>query len=96
MRVHLQNTFSDLLGSERSLERSLSLPKAMQRIADEGGVLVVLGNQETNEDIITKVKQFEAEDKGELPTAAKWQGTSRTVGIGCQILASSGLEKCAY
>jgi 3,4-dihydroxy 2-butanone 4-phosphate synthase/GTP cyclohydrolase II len=93
VRVHLQNTFSDLLGSERSLERSLSLPKAMQRIADEGGVLVVLGNQETNEDIITKVKQFEAEDKGELPTAAKWQGTSRTVGIGCQILASLGVSK---
>ena len=47
VRVHLQNTFSDLLGSERSLERSLSLPKAMAKIAQEDGVLVVLGNQET-------------------------------------------------
>lgn len=93
VRVHLQNTFSDLLGSERSLERSLSLPKAMAKIAQENGVLVVLGNQETNDDLIAKVKQFEAEDKGELPTAAKWQGTSRTVGIGCQILASLGVSK---
>lgn len=93
VRVHLQNTFSDLLGSERSVERSLSLPKAMQRIADEGGVLVLLGKQEGTQELIAKVQQFEAEDKGEKPESAKWQGTSRTVGIGCQILANLGIHK---
>ncbi len=90
VRVHLHNTFSDLLGSQRSIDRSMSLPQAMQRIADEGGVLVLLGKQE---DLIHQVKVFEAEDKGDKPVAANWQGTSRTVGVGSQILASLGVGK---
>lgn len=90
VRVHLQNTFSDLLGSDRSIERSMNLPQAMKRIADDGGVLVLLGKQE---DLESQVKQFQAEDNGELPTNAKWQGTSRTVGVGSQILATLGVRK---
>ena len=90
VRVHLQNTFSDLLGSQRSIERSMNLPQAMQRIANEGGVLVLLGKQE---DVLAQVIQFDAEDRGEKPTAASWQGTSRTVGVGSQILASLGVKK---
>ncbi|GAC15905.1 bifunctional 3,4-dihydroxy-2-butanone-4-phosphate synthase/GTP cyclohydrolase II [Aliiglaciecola lipolytica] len=90
VRVHLHNTFNDLLGSERSVERSMGLPEAMQKIADEGGVLVLLGKQE---DLITQVKQFEAEDMGNSPASAKYQGTSRTVGVGSQILATLGVRK---
>jgi 3,4-dihydroxy 2-butanone 4-phosphate synthase/GTP cyclohydrolase II len=90
VRVHLQNTLSDLLGSTRSIERSMSLPQALQHIGEEGGVLVLLGKEQ---DVVTQLKQFEAEDKGEIPTAAPWQGTSRTVGVGSQILASLGVKK---
>lgn len=90
VRVHLQNTFSDLLGSVRSIERSMGLPEAMQKIAEEGGVLVLLGKQE---DLLSQVRQFQAEDNGEKPVTGKWQGTSRTVGVGSQILASLGVRK---
>lgn len=90
VRVHLQNTFSDLLGSQRSIERSMNIPQALLRIAKEGGVLVLLGKQD---DVVAQVKQFSAEDKGEKPTTAVWQGTSRTVGVGSQILASLGVKK---
>lgn len=90
VRVHLHNTLSDLLGSNRSIERSMGLPEAMQKIAAEGGVLVLLGKQE---DLVAQVKQFESEDKGEQPVNATWQGTSRTVGVGSQILASLGVRK---
>ncbi|MBT0585817.1 bifunctional 3,4-dihydroxy-2-butanone-4-phosphate synthase/GTP cyclohydrolase II [Alteromonas oceanisediminis] len=90
VRVHLHNTFSDLLGSTRSLNRSMTLPQAMQRIADEGGVLVLLGKEE---DIAQQVKQFEMEDRGESPTSADWKGSSRTVGVGSQILATLGVRK---
>lgn len=93
VRVHLQNTFNDLLHSERDQKRSWSLEKAMQRIADEGGVLVLLGNQEHSSDILAKVKAFELEDKGQASTPAKWQGTSRQVGVGSQILANIGVTK---
>ncbi|KIO36261.1 MULTISPECIES: bifunctional 3,4-dihydroxy-2-butanone-4-phosphate synthase/GTP cyclohydrolase II [unclassified Shewanella] len=91
VRVHLQNTFNDLLHSERDEKRSWPLEKAMARIADEGGVLVVLGHQQSNEELIAKVKAFEAEDKGEIGAPAPWQGTSRQVGVGSQILADVGV-----
>ncbi|MXR68174.1 3,4-dihydroxy-2-butanone-4-phosphate synthase [Shewanella sp. JBTF-M18] len=91
VRVHLQNTFNDLLHSERDEKRSWPLEKAMARIADEGGVLVVLGHQQSNEELVAKVKAFEAEDKGKIGAPAPWQGTSRQVGVGSQILADVGV-----
>jgi 3,4-dihydroxy 2-butanone 4-phosphate synthase / GTP cyclohydrolase II len=90
VRVHLHNTLSDLLGSTRAIERSMSLPQALQHIAAEGGVLVLLGKEQ---DVLSQVRQFAAEDRGEKPTGAAWQGTSRTVGVGSQILASLGVKK---
>ena len=92
VRVHLQNTFNDLLHSERDQQRSWPLEKAMERIANEGGVLVLLGNHEHTSELLAKVKAFEAEDNGQAP-AAKWQGTSRQVGVGSQILSSLGVTK---
>lgn len=91
VRVHLQDTFTDLLHSDRSAERSWSLSDAMKRINAEGGVLVILGKEESSESIINKVRRFEAQDKGEQPATAKWQGTSRRVGVGSQILADLGV-----
>lgn len=90
VRVHLHNTFSDLLGSTRGIKRSMTLPQAMQRISDEGGVLVLLGKEEHLE---MQVKRFAAEDRGEQPAGAGWQGSSRTIGVGSQILASLGVHK---
>lgn len=93
VRVHLQNTFSDLLQSQRSVNRSFTLGDGMARIAQEGGVLVLLGKQESAEDLINKVKSFEQEDKGEVLPPATWAGTSRNVGVGSQILADVGVRK---
>lgn len=93
VRVHLHNTFSDLLCSERSVNRSFSLSDGMTRIAKEGGVLVLLGKHESTEELVNKVKAFEREDKGEQPAKAPWSGTSRNVGVGSQILADVGVRK---
>ncbi|CAH0532902.1 Riboflavin biosynthesis protein RibBA [Vibrio stylophorae] len=93
VRVHLQDTFTDVLRSDRAAERSWTLSSAMKRIAAEGGVLVILGKEETPEQLIARVQMFEAQDKGERPAGAKWQGTSRRVGVGSQILADLGICK---
>ena len=92
VRVHLQDTFTDLLRSDRNAERSWTLDKAMTRIGKEGGVLVILGNEESTDLLIHRVKMFEAQDKGEAPTLAKKQGTSRRVGVGSQILQDLGVH----
>ena len=93
VRVHLQNTITDILQSERSVNRSFTLIDGMERIAKEGGVLVLLGKSETTEDMINKIKAFEMEDRGEVSPPAAWKGTSRNVGIGSQILADVGVRK---
>jgi 3,4-dihydroxy 2-butanone 4-phosphate synthase/GTP cyclohydrolase II len=90
VRVHLQNTFSDLLGSTRSIERSIDIPNAMQLLSKQGGVLVLLGS---HEDLEAQVQAFAAEDRGEQPKQALWTGTSRTTGVGSQILSSLGVGK---
>ncbi|WP_445428730.1 bifunctional 3,4-dihydroxy-2-butanone-4-phosphate synthase/GTP cyclohydrolase II [Alishewanella sp. HL-SH05] len=93
VRVHLHNTFNDLLLTTRGTNRSFPLHTAMQRIADEGGVLVLLGKHESTSELVQMVQHFEAEDKGEKPPVAPWKGTSRNVGVGSQILASLGVKK---
>ncbi|MBS3798082.1 bifunctional 3,4-dihydroxy-2-butanone-4-phosphate synthase/GTP cyclohydrolase II [Pseudoalteromonas sp. BDTF-M6] len=93
VRVHLQSTFNDILLSDRGADRSWTLSKAMKYIAEQGGVLVILGKQECSEDIEAMVKAFAMEDEGKQANHRKIQGTSRTVGIGSQILADLGITK---
>ncbi|MGI5308836.1 bifunctional 3,4-dihydroxy-2-butanone-4-phosphate synthase/GTP cyclohydrolase II [Rheinheimera sp. WS51] len=93
VRVHLHDTFSDLLMANRAANRSFPLHTAMERIANEGGVLVLLNKHESADTLIETVQHFEAEDKGEKPRSKPTTGTSRTVGVGSQILASLGVKK---
>ena len=93
VRVHLQSTFNDILLSDRSADRSWGLSDAMAYIAEHNGVLVILGKQESTEDLEATVKAFAAEDAGENVSHRKFQGTPRTVGVGSQILADLGIEK---
>ena len=93
VRVHLQSTFNDILLSDRSADRSWGLSGAMAYIAKNDGVLVILGKQESTEELEATVKAFAAADAGENVTPRKFQGTSRTVGVGSQILADLGIEQ---
>ena len=79
VRVHLQDTFTDLLRSDRNAERSWTLDKAMKRIGQDGGVLVILGNEESTDLLIHRVKMFEAQDKGQAPTLAPVRAPPRQV-----------------
>jgi 3,4-dihydroxy 2-butanone 4-phosphate synthase/GTP cyclohydrolase II len=93
VRVHLHDVFTDVLRSNRNADRSWTLDTAMKRIGSEGGVMVILGNEESAELLIHRVKAFEQQDKGEAPAMAKKQGTSRRVGVGSQILADLGVKR---
>src|SRR5690606_1457246 len=93
VRVHLHDTFSDLLMANRAANRSFPLHTAMARIANEGGVLVSFSKHESTDTLIQTVRNGEAEDKGAMPRSPPAAGTSRTVGVGSQILASLGGKK---
>jgi 3,4-dihydroxy 2-butanone 4-phosphate synthase/GTP cyclohydrolase II len=93
VRVHLQSTFNDILLSDRSADRSWGLSEAMAYIAKNEGALVILGKQESTEELEATVKAFAAADAGESVTPRKFKGTSRTVGVGSQILADLGIKQ---
>ncbi|WP_064605594.1 bifunctional 3,4-dihydroxy-2-butanone-4-phosphate synthase/GTP cyclohydrolase II [Photobacterium sp. J15] len=90
VRVHLQDTFKDILHSGAT---QWTLPTAMKRIADEGGVLVVLSRHESQEAVITKVKNLAAQSSGHSMVKLNPKDQSRQVGVGSQILADMGVAK---
>lgn len=94
VRVHVTNVLADLLRSTRESSKSWELHHALEKIANEGGVLVLLGKNETPEELIAKVSAYQAEDQGKPPrSTGPWRGTSRTVGVGSQILAALNVGK---
>lgn len=90
VRVHLQDTFKDILHSGAS---QWTLPSAMQRIADQGGVMVILNRHETQDGMITKVKHMASQADGQPGVKLNPKNPSRQVGVGSQILADLGVGK---
>lgn len=93
VRVHLQDTFNDLFATERAAKRSWPLGHAMKFIGENEGVLVVIGRQQSSDDILEQVMSFAAEDRGEVKPSAAASNASRNVGIGSQILADLGVHE---
>lgn len=93
VRVHLQDTFNDLLATDRAARRSWPLYRAMRRIGEEGGVFVLLSKQQTPQDLIEQVRFFAQQDRGEARVGATQSNESRNVGVGSQILADLGVHQ---
>lgn len=93
VRVHLENTFRDLLFSERESVSQWPMPDALKRIAEEGGVLVLLGKHESADTLIAQVQKYAKQDAGEDVKEVKRHVGSRNVGVGSQILSNLGVSK---
>ncbi|UTV27123.1 bifunctional 3,4-dihydroxy-2-butanone-4-phosphate synthase/GTP cyclohydrolase II [Photobacterium atrarenae] len=90
VRVHVQDTFKDILHSGAS---QWTLSAAMQRIAEEGGVMVILNRHESQEATLTKIQQLAAQEAGKPMVKLNPKDQSRQVGVGSQILADLGVAK---
>ena len=93
VRVHVHDFFSDVLHTDRHTKLNWPLHRAMKRIADEGGVVVILGQNASQEELLARVEHFAAEDRGEPLPGAKRPEASRRVGVGSQILRSLGVRR---
>ncbi|MDO6426334.1 bifunctional 3,4-dihydroxy-2-butanone-4-phosphate synthase/GTP cyclohydrolase II [Thalassotalea sp. 1_MG-2023] len=93
VRVHLENTFRDLLFSQRESVAKWPIGDALARIGKEGGVLVLLGKHESPDELITQVKKYAKLDAGEEVKEVQRHIGSRNVGVGSQILANLGVGK---
>jgi 3,4-dihydroxy 2-butanone 4-phosphate synthase/GTP cyclohydrolase II len=92
VRVHLANTLSDTVGVTWD-ELGWPARDAMQRIAAEGGVMVVLRGQESDSQLVQRF----GEDAGHREEGALEERDAsavlRTYGVGAQILADLGVQR---
>lgn len=91
VRVHMRNTFCDLIGTAGH-GCHWPLRSAMKRIAEDGGVLVILSCAEDQQELVNRIRHYnEPERKGRK----KPGGTTelRTYGLGAQILSDLGISK---
>jgi 3,4-dihydroxy 2-butanone 4-phosphate synthase/GTP cyclohydrolase II len=93
VRVHLENTFRDLLFSQRESVATWPIANALEKIAKEGGVLVLLGKHESASELISLVEKYAKIDAGETVNEINRHIGSRNVGVGSQILANLGVSK---
>ena len=83
VRVHAPNLIHDLVGVDEFGSR-LSFKDAIDRVCEEEvGVLLLIGNQETPDELIGHLQGSEK----------KWVPDTRVSGVGSQILRELGLKK---
>ena len=93
VRVHLENTFRDLLFSQRESMAKWPMTDALEKIGKKGGVLVLLGKHESLAELINLVEKYAKIDTGETVKEINRHVGSRNVGIGSQILANLDVDK---
>ncbi len=94
VRVHVQESLLDLFTTEHR-PGSFSLSAALSRVAEEGaGVVVVLREEESANDLTSRISQFTPDLEGaEKRKPAGDSTVLRTYGLGSQILADLGVRK---
>jgi 3,4-dihydroxy 2-butanone 4-phosphate synthase/GTP cyclohydrolase II len=94
VRVHLKDTLRDVVGIKDDL-LGWPLRSAMQRIAKEGGgIVVILRPEETARDLMDAVRSIgQPETTAQRTPGAPGAKVLRTYGIGAQILRDLGVSR---
>jgi len=89
VRVHLRNTLQDVLGVQHA-HFGWPLRRALARIAEDGGVVVLLRKPESPRELVQQIVALDAPPADEN---ADDRHVLRTYGIGAQILSDLGVRK---
>jgi 3,4-dihydroxy 2-butanone 4-phosphate synthase / GTP cyclohydrolase II len=93
VRVHIHNPLEDFTAS---VHTGWPLRDALRRVAEaDSGVVVMLCNQISSEELIQQVQRYANESSHETHSASDptTVGIWRQVGLGAQILADTGIRK---
>ncbi len=95
VRVHVQESLLDLISVAHRPGSTWTLRRALERVAREGaGVVVVIQQQESREELAHRVRQVEEHPEDRQPPASRrGRAEMRTYGLGSQILADLGVGK---
>ena len=92
VRVHMQNTLSDLVEARRE-GRHWSLRQALQCIAREGRGVVVILRWEQQDELLQQIREYHMpEDRSGSPRKVE-PAELRTYGVGAQIIADLGVRR---
>lgn len=91
VRVHMQNTLGDVLPLQWE-QLGWPLRNTLQRIAQEGGVIVLLRQPENQAELVERIRNYPRVESRPLEPD---DGTTvlRTYGVGAQILADLGVQR---
>lgn len=93
VRVHMLDILGDVLGLGR-FDATWPLNDALQRIAQEGGVLIVLRRPNEEQEVLQRIRNWCLQSRGGAPPQPPAGGDElRTYGVGAQILADIGVGK---
>ncbi|QIZ77568.1 bifunctional 3,4-dihydroxy-2-butanone-4-phosphate synthase/GTP cyclohydrolase II [Ferrimonas lipolytica] len=93
VRVHLGDPLRDLLGATHKGASSWPIEDAMAKIAAEGGVMVLVGREHQEQDMLEQIEQLARLQSGNEIGQRPAHEAPRTVGVGSQILADLGVTK---
>lgn len=92
VRVHVASALRDLLGTQPpNAPLGWNVRRCLERVAREGGVLVLLAGGETPADLLDSVEIAMGEMSAPVPTADGSHNAYMTVGLGSQILRDVGV-----
>jgi 3,4-dihydroxy 2-butanone 4-phosphate synthase/GTP cyclohydrolase II len=92
VRVHVQNTLGDLLGLQLP-ECGWPLRDALRRVAEEGGVAVVLSRAEEPGALLRRLRHYQFQGTELLRAPPDNTSELRTYGLGAQILLDLGVRR---
>ena len=65
----------------------------MTRINDEGGIVVIIGHEDSQQELLARIEHYAAVDAGQTTEICKPKPASRRVGVGSQILKAMGVKQ---
>lgn len=92
VRVHMEDRLHDMLGTIHQ-ETSWSLRAALERIAAEGGVVVLLRGDEDSRSLERRIRDYQMKDRGAEGPRPATSSELRTYGVGAQILVDLGVRR---
>ncbi|MDB6060094.1 MAG: 3,4-dihydroxy-2-butanone 4-phosphate synthase [Verrucomicrobiaceae bacterium] len=93
VRVQFSSVLRDLVGTQPRGHSSWNTHRCLERIAKEGGVVLLLAGSESTDDLLASADIALGKRDTPAPAAIGGRSTLLTIGLGSQILRDLGLHK---
>ncbi len=93
VRVQFPSTLRDLVSTQPGEGTAWNTQRCLKAISEQGGALIILGGQESPDDLVASVDIALGKRDMPAPAAIGGRSTQLTIGLGSQILRELGIRK---